>query len=61
MQSRIIIRSARLIASFLEQLSAVSKLTIESKMSPDAFLSLAKALQSNSHLTTLKIPILEKE
>ena len=56
-----IVKSAGLVASFLEQSSAVSKLTIESEMSTDAFFSLAKALQSNSHLTTLNISILESE
>ena len=59
--SKLLVESARLVASFLEQSSAVSKLMIDNMMSTDAFLSLAKALQSNSHLTTLNIKNLEPE
>ena len=53
-----IIEKSRMIAPFLEQSSAVSKFMIQqmdSKAATEAILSLAKALQSNSCLTTLKI------
>ena len=51
-----IIENTRLIASFLEESSAVSKLMIQHKdrkRASEVFLSFAKALQSNSYLTTL--------
>ena len=50
--------NTRLIASFLEQSSAVSKLMIrhkDSKKRIKVFLSFGKALQSNSYFTTLTI------
>ena len=53
-----IIEKSRLIASFLEQSSAVSKFMIQhedSKTDTEVFLSFAKALQSNSYLTALTI------
>ena len=53
-----IIEKTRLIASFLEQSSAVSKLMIQhmdSKTATEVFPSLAKALQSNSYVTTLTV------
>ena len=53
-----IIEKSRLIASFLEQSSAVLKLMIQhedSKTATEVFLSFAKALQSNSSLTSLTI------
>ena len=56
--SRNIIGKIRLIASFLEQSSAVSKLMIQHKdrvTATEVFPSFAKALQSNSSLTALTI------
>ena len=55
-----IIEKTSLMASFLEQSSAVSKLMIQhkdmdNKTATDVFPSFAKALQSNSSLTTLTI------
>ena len=50
-----IIEKTRLIASFLEQSSAVSKLMIQHTAGTEVFPSSAKALQSSSCLTTLKI------